>query len=146
MKLFRKLCSLWRKEAPEAQIQTERVRLFREYREAAPEILRYLRREKGIARRDLELIVIDYEEEPAWQIRQLIERLLPEVRMLTIVSGRQTYFHELAQEAFGEYGLLVVVTDSCDAKPAGNLILDLGDWEKQLDILPGEGYNNISNQ
>lgn len=145
MNLFQRLFFLWRKRTSESEIPCAPLRSFFEYRERAPEVLRYLRRARGIARRDLELIVIDNEEEPAWQVSHVIERLLPEVKLLTIVSERQEYFSELAQDAFEEYGLLVAQTDTRGGKPVGNLVLNLGEWEKQLDILSGEGYNNISN-
>ncbi|MCC8163291.1 MAG: hypothetical protein LIO86_09070 [Lachnospiraceae bacterium] len=146
MNFFRSLFFLWKKEAPESGKADDSPRTFFDYRERAPEVLRYLRRERKIARRDLELIMIDNEEEPAWQVAHVAERLLPEVKLLTIVTGRQEYFSELEQEAFEEYGLLVIIADVRGGKPSGNLTLDLRDWEKQLDILPGEGYNNISNQ
>ncbi|MCD8195872.1 MAG: hypothetical protein LUE24_01645 [Lachnospiraceae bacterium] len=146
MNFFRRLFVLWKKEEPESEKACDPPRTFFEYREKAPEVLCYLRRERKIARRDLELVMIDNEEEPAWQVVHVAEHLLPEVKLLTIVTGRQEYFSELEQEAFEEYGLLVITADAHAGKPAGNLVLDLNDWEKQLDILSGEGYNNISNQ
>ncbi|MCD8097275.1 MAG: hypothetical protein LUE31_04395 [Lachnospiraceae bacterium] len=88
MNLFQRLFFLWRKQTPESETPCDPPRSFFEYRERAPEVLRYLRRARGIARRDLELIVIDNEEEPAWQVGHVIERLLSEVKLLTIVSER----------------------------------------------------------
>ncbi|MCD8248767.1 MAG: hypothetical protein LUC60_02745 [Lachnospiraceae bacterium] len=135
MNFFRRLFFLWKKEEPESGKADDLRRTFFEYREKAPEVLCYLRRERKIARRDLELIVIDNEEEPAWQVCHVLQRLLPEMKLLTIVTGRQEYFSRLARDAFEEYGLLVAMTAGYGEKPAGNLVLDLRDWEKQLTML-----------
>lgn len=105
------------------------------YRERVPEVLTRMRREQGIPLKDLELVLIDNEEEPAWQVQAVLDKLVPGLNVLYLVTDRKEEFEELAEELFDSQGLIVVMTDPEAENPAGNLILDLHDWEMHLDII-----------
>lgn len=109
-----------------------------------PEILTYLRREQGISRKNLELVLVDNEEEPAWKIEQVIELVLPDLNLLYLVTGRGKTFEELTERALEEHGLLIVLLEEMPGQEAlGNLLLDLNDWEKHLDIISAVRYNTM---
>ncbi len=103
--------------------------------ESDPEVLTYLRREAGIPLRNLELVVVDNPSEPAWQVERILELLVPKLNLLYVLTDRPEYFRELSEEVFEEQGLLMTVTDSQEIRRAGNLIMDLCDWEMHLDII-----------
>ena len=105
------------------------------YMRRVPEVLTRMRREQGIPLKDLELVLIDNEEEPAWQVQAVLEKLVPGLNILYLVTDRKEEFEELAEELFDSRGLIVVMTDPEAENPAGNLILDLHDWEMHLDII-----------
>lgn len=105
------------------------------YMTQTPEVLTYLRREAGIPLRNLELVVVDNPSEPAWQVERILELLVPKLNLLYVLTDRPEYFRELSEEVFEEQGLLMTVTDSQEIRRAGNLIMDLCDWEMHLDII-----------
>ena len=105
------------------------------YMSQTPEVLTYLRREAGIPLRNLELVVVDNPSEPAWQVERILELLVPKLNLLYVLTDRPEYFRELSEEVFEEQGLLMTITDSQEIRTAGNLILDLCDWEMHLDII-----------
>ncbi len=102
----------------------------------APRILTWMRREKGIPRKNLELALIDNEEEPAWQVEELIELLSTDLNLLYVLTNRAAAFEKLSDDAFEERGLLIVLmSPPSDGTVPGNLTLDLHDWERQLELL-----------
>ena len=105
------------------------------YMSQTPEVLTYLRREAGIPLRNLELVVVDNPSEPAWQVERILELLVPKLNLLYVLTDRPEYFRELSEEVFEEQGLLMTVTNSQEIRRAGNLIMDLCDWEMHLDII-----------
>ena len=105
------------------------------YMSRVPEVLTYLRRMSGIPLRNLELVVVDNPSEPAWQVERILELLVPELNLVYVLTDRPEYFRELSEEVFEEQGLLMTVTDRPEIRTAGNLILDLCDWEMHLDII-----------
>lgn len=105
------------------------------YMSQTPEVLTYLRREAGIPLRNLELVVVDNPSEPAWQVERILELLVPKLNLLYVLTDRPEYFRELSEEVFEEQGLLMTITDSQEIRTAGNLIMDLCDWEMHLDII-----------
>ena len=105
------------------------------YMSQTPEVLTYLRRKAGIPLRNLELVVVDNPSEPAWQVERILELLVPKLNLLYVLTDRPEYFRELSEEVFEEQGLLMTITDSQEIRTAGNLILDLCDWEMHLDII-----------
>lgn len=145
MEILRKLLFFWKKEKKTEEIPKEEERKsFFLYVTRVPEIVTYFRRERGISRRNLELVVIDNEDQPAWKIEQLLELLIWDLNLLYLVTGRKEAFEELAETAFGDRGLLIVLLSELPAEdPPGNLVLDLNDWEKHLDIISAVGYNTL---
>lgn len=105
------------------------------YMSRVPEVLTYLRRMTGIPLRNLELVVVDNPTEPAWQVERILELLVPELNLLYVLTDRPEYFRELSEEVFEEQGLLMTLTGRPEIRTAGNLVLDLGDWEMHLDII-----------
>ena len=103
-----------KEDAPEKPAEKKSFLLYTRY---APQILTWFRREKGIPRKDLQLVVIDDEEQPAWKVVRLLEILITD--LITI------------REEAGEENV------------PGNLVLDLRDWEKHLDIISEVGYNTL---
>lgn len=146
MRWLRKLLLFRRKEKDTEEIpQKTEQKSFFVYMVRIPQILTYFRREKGIARRDLELTLIDNEEQPAYQIAEIAELAMTDLNLLYIVTARPEEFTELADEAMEEHGLLLIilVKDSGKRLP-GNLVLDLRDWENQLDIISALSYNTLT--
>ena len=101
----------------------------------ASEILTRMRRERGIPLKELELVLIDNENEPVWQVQAILETLVPGLNMLYLVTEREEQFEEQAEELFDSQGLIVAMTKPGTENPSGNLILDLHDWEMHLDII-----------
>ena len=145
MGFWRKLLFFRKKKKPVEEIQEpEEKKSFFLYIVRVPEIVTYFRREKGIPRRKLELVLIDNEEQPAWKIQQIIELLISDLNLLYLVTGREEAFAEITEEALAEHGLLVVfLPGAAKENPPGNLVLNLNDWEKHLDIIPAVGYNTL---
>lgn len=124
-----------KRESPETEEEAPEKSFFL-YVTNAPRILTWLRREKGISQKNLELTVIDNGEEPAWQVEELIELLTTDLNLLYVVTDRAAVFEELSDEAFEEQGLLIVLMSPPeDGRLPGNLVLDLRDWERQMDLL-----------
>jgi len=145
MGLFRRILSfLKKKEKPEEEEVQEAPKSFFLYIVRVPEILTYLRREQGISKKNLKLVLVDNEEEPAWKIEQIIELVMPDLNLLYLVTKREAAYEELVEQAMGEHGLLIVLFKEIpEGQPLGNLLLDLNDWEKHLDIIPAVGYNTL---
>ena len=126
----------WSRRQQEKKVETPKTeKSFFLYRKRVPEVLTRMRREQGIPLKDLELVLIDNEEEAAWQVQAVLEKLVPGLNVLYLVTGRKEEFEELAEELFDSRGLIMVMTDPGEESPAGNLILDLHDWEMHLDII-----------
>lgn len=145
MGLFQKLLQLFRKkeEAQETEEREERKSFFL-YIKETPKILTYLRRERGISRQKLELVLIDDEERPAYQIAQIAEYLMKDLNVFYLMTGRPAVFEELSEEAMEEYGLLLVLLPKDGGPAPGNLTLDVSEWEKQLDIISAVSYNTLT--
>ena len=136
MFFLKKLFSFLKKDKKtEAAPAQETPKSFFLYIVRVPEILTYFRREKSIPKRKLELVLVDNEEQSAWKIAQIVQLLLPDLNMLYLVTGRSEAYQDLLDEAYAEHGLLIVLLDALPEKNRpGNLVLDLNDWEKHLDI------------
>ena len=135
-------CWKWLREWFRSRKQQEKVvetpkaeKSFFLYMRRVPEVLTRMRREQGIPLKDLELILIDNEEEPAWQVQAVLEKLVPGLNVLYLVTDRKEEFEELAEELFDSQGLIMAMTDPEAEPPEGNLILDLHDWKMHLDII-----------
>ena len=124
-----------RKEDSVPEKKEKEEKSFFLYMSRVPEVLTYLRRTSGIPLRDLELVVVDNPTEPAWQVERILELLVPELNLLYVLTDRPEYFRELSEEVFEEQGLLMTLTGRPEIRTAGNLVLDLGDWEMHLDII-----------
>lgn len=145
MGFLRRLFSCWKKkENTEEMPKKEEQRSFFLYIVRTPEILTYFRREKGISRRNLELVLIDDPEHPVWQIMQIAELLMTDLNLLYLVTGRPEAFEELADRAMEEHGLLIVIIQGTGEEPMpGNLVLDIRGWEQHLDIISSVSYNTV---
>jgi len=145
MGFFRRLFSFWKKrENTEETAGQEERKSFFLYIVRVPEIVTYLRREQGISRKNLELALVDDAERPAYQIVQIAELLTADLNLLYIVTGRPEIFEELAEEAMEEHGLLIVVFEEVPGERIpGNLVLDIREWEKHLDIINTVSYNTM---
>ena len=115
--------------------KAEEQKSFFLYMRMASEILTRMRRERGIPLKELELVLIDNENEPVWQVQAILETLVPGLNMLYLVTEREQQFEEQAEELFDSQGLIVAMTKPGTENPSGNLILDLHDWEMHLDII-----------
>ena len=100
-------CWKWLREWFRSRKQQEKVvetpkaeKSFFLYMRRVPEVLTRMRREQGIPLKDLELILIDNEEEPAWQVQAVLEKLVPGLNVLYLVTDRKEQFEELAEELF----------------------------------------------
>lgn len=136
MSFLKKIISLIKKEKKTEELPVQETpKSFFLYIVRVPEILTYMRREKGISKRKLELVIVDNEEQSAWKIAQIVQLLLPDLNVLYLVTGREEAYQDLLEEAYAEQGLLIVLLDELPVQNRpGNLILDLNDWEKHLDI------------
>lgn len=145
MGFFRRLIARFRKkEEIQTSKEEEKRRSFFLYIVKTPEIVTYFRREKGIARRKLELTLIDDEDRPAYQIAQIAELLMKDLNFFYLVTEREEAFEELVEEAMEEYGLLMVILPKGEESVPGNLMLDVREWEKHLDIVTTVGYNTLT--
>lgn len=145
MRFFRRLIARFRKkEEVQTSKEEEKRRSFFLYIVKTPEIVTYFRREKGIARRKLELTLIDDEDRPAYQIAQIAELLMKDLNFFYLVTEREEAFEELVEEAMEEYGLLMVILPKGEEAVPGNVMLDVREWEKHLDIVTTVGYNTLT--
>ena len=107
---------------------------FSDYVPRVPEIVLYMRRQREIPRRQLELTVIDKEDEPAWRVEGIIRNLMKDPQVMYLVTDRAEAFPEMEEEAMEMYGLPFLVLEKKELeKMPGNLVLDLNLWENQLD-------------
>ena len=107
---------------------------FADYVPRIPEIILYIRRQREIPRRQLELTLIDKENEPAWRIKGILRNLMKDPQVMYVVTDRPESFAEMEEEAMEMYGLPFLVLDKTELeKMPGNLVLDLNVWENQLD-------------
>lgn len=107
---------------------------FADYVPRIPEIILYIRRQREIPRRQLELTLIDKEDEPAWRIKGILRNLMKDPQVMYVVTDRPESFAEMEEEAMEMYGLPFLVLDKTELeKMPGNLVLDLNLWENQLD-------------
>ena len=124
-----------RKEDSVPEKKEKEQKSFFLYMRMAPEILTRMRRERGIPLKKLELVLIDNENEPVWQVQAILEKLVPGLNVLYLVTEREEQFEEQAEELFDSRGLIVAMKKPEAENPSGNLILDLHDWEMHLDII-----------
>ncbi len=145
MSFFKRIKVLFqRRRQKEAPAQPEEA-IFSDYISQVVRVLTYFRRMGGIARRNLELAVIDTEEQPAWKVAEVLECLVPEVRLMYFLTGRAEQFEELQEEIMEATGLLVELRSFDMGLPVpGNLILDLREWKNQLDIIKVVSYNTMA--
>ena len=107
---------------------------FADYVPRIPEIILYIRRQREIPRRQLELTLIDKEDEPAWRIKGILRNLMKDPQVMYLVTDRAEAFAEMEEEAMEMYGLPFLLLDKTELKKMpGNLVLDLNLWENQLD-------------
>lgn len=128
---------LLRNQKKEIEYKTEekvKILMFSDYVPRVPEIVLYMRRQREISRRQLELTLIDKEDEPAWRVEGIIRSLMKDPQVMYLVTDRAEAFAEMEEEAMEMYGLPFVVLDKTELeKMPGNLVLDLNLWENQLD-------------
>lgn len=128
---------LLRNQKKEIEYKTEekvKILMFSDYVPRNPEIILYIRRQREIPRRQLELTLIDKEDEPAWRIKGILRNLMKDPQVMYVVTDRPESFAEMEEEAMEMYGLPFLVLDKTELeKMPGNLVLDLNLWENQLD-------------
>lgn len=128
---------LLRNQKKEIEYKTEekaKVIMFSDYVPRVPEIVLYMRRQREIPRRQLELTVVDKEDEPAWRVEGIIRNLMKDPQVMYLVTDRTEAFSEMEEEAMELYGLPFLVLEKTELKKMpGNLVLDLNLWENQLD-------------
>ena len=128
---------LLRNQKKEIEYKTEekvKILMFSDYVPRIPEIILYIRRQREIPRRQLELTLIDKEDEPAWRIKGILRNLMKDPQVMYLVTDRAESFAEMEEEAMEMYGLPFLVLDKTELeKMPGNLVLDLNLWENQLD-------------
>lgn len=90
------------------------------------------------------MTLIDDEDRPAYQIAQIAELLMKDLNFFYLVTEREEAFEELAEEAMEEYGLLMVILPKGEEAVPGNVMLDVREWEKHLDIVTTVGYNTLT--
>lgn len=147
MGFFRKLWQSFKREEQTETLQNEvPQKSFFLYITEITKVLTYFRREKGISKKDLELVLIDNEDQPAYQVVEIVESLIKDLNFLYLVTRRPNYFEEMIDEALEEYGLLVVVLAELMEPIPGNLVLDTRDWENHLDIISPISYNTVINE
>lgn len=147
LKFFQRVLQHFQKKEQIEEIQEEAPKKsFFLYITMVPKILTYFRRERGIAKKYLELVLIDNEEQPAYQVVEIVESLIEDLNFLYLVTRRAEYFEDVVEEALEEYGLLVVVLSEIKEPVPGNLVLDTCDWENHLDIICPISYNTMINE
>ena len=128
---------LLRNQKKEIEYKTEekvKILMFSDYVPRIPEIILYIRRQREIPRRQLELTLIDKEDEPAWRIKGILRNLMKDPQVMYLVTDRAESFADMEEEAMEMYGLPFLVLDKTELeKMPGNLVLDLNLWENQLD-------------
>lgn len=128
---------LLRNQKKEIEYKTEekvKILMFSDYVPRIPEIILYIRRQREIPRRQLELTLIDKEDEPEWRIKGILRNLMKDPQVMYLVTDRAEAFAEMEEEAMEMYGLPFLVLDKTELKKMpGNLVLDLNLWENQLD-------------
>ena len=128
---------LLRNQKKEIEYKTEekvKILMFSDYVPRIPEIILYIRRQREIPRRQLELTLIDKEDEPAWRIKGILRNLMKDPQVMYLVTDRAESFAEMEEEAMEMYGLPFLVLDKTELeKMPGNLVLELNLWENQLD-------------
>ena len=128
---------LLRNQKKEIEYKTEekvKILMFSDYVPRIPEIILYIRRQREIPRRQLELTLIDKEDEPAWRIKGILRNLMKDPKEMYLVTDRAESFADMEEEAMEMYGLPFLVLDKTELeKMPGNLVLDLNLWENQLD-------------
>ena len=128
---------LLRNQKKEIEYKTEekvKILMFSDYVPRIPEIILYIRRQREIPRRQLELTLIDKEDEPVWRIKGILRNLMKDPQVMYLVTDRTEAFAEMEEEAMEMYGLPFLVLDKTELeKMPGNLVLDLNLWENQLD-------------
>ena len=128
---------LLRNQKKEIEYKTEekvKILMFSDYVPRIPEIILYIRRQREIPRRQMELTLIDKEDEPVWRIKGILRNLMKDPQVMYLVTDRAEAFAEMEEEAMEMYGLPFLVLDKTELeKMPGNLVLDLNLWENQLD-------------
>ena len=128
---------LLRNQKKEIEYKTEekvKILMFSDYVPRIPEIILYIRRQREIPRRQLELTLIDKEDEPAWRIKGILRNLMKDPQVMYVVTDRPESFAEMEEEAMEMYGLPFLVLDKTELeKMPGNLALDMNLWENQID-------------
>ena len=76
---------------------------FADYVPRIPEIILYIRRQREIPRRQLELTLIDKEDEPAWRIKGILRNLMKDPQVMYLVTDRAEAFAEMEEEAMEMY-------------------------------------------
>ena len=69
--------------------KAEEQKSFFLYMRMAPEILTRIEGETGNSPEELELVLIDNENEPVWQVQAILERLVPGLNLLYLVTDRE---------------------------------------------------------
>ena len=77
--------------------KAEEQKSFFLYMRMTPEILTRMRRERGIPLKKLELVLIDNENEPVWQVQAILEKLVPGLNVLYLVTEREEQFEEMKE-------------------------------------------------
>lgn len=133
-KIFQWLLRNQKKEIEYKAEEKVKILMFSDYVPRIPEIILYIRRQREIPRRQLELTLIDKENEPAWRIKGILRNLMKDPQVMYLVTDRAESFAEMEEEAMEMYGLPFLVLDKTELeKMPGNLVLDLNLWENQLD-------------
>ena len=117
---------LLRNQKKEIEYKTEekvKILMFSDYVPRIPEIILYIRRQREIPRRQLELTLIDKEDEPAWRIKGILRNLMKDPQVMYLVTDRAESFAEMEEEAMEMYGLPFLVLDKTELeKMPGNLV------------------------
>ena len=69
---------------------------------------------------------------------------MKDLNIFYLVTDREDAFEELAEEAMEEYGLILVLLPKKESAGSGNLVLDVREWEKHLDIISAVSYNTLT--
>ena len=108
---------LLRNQKKEIEYKTEekvKILMFSDYVPRIPEIILYIRRQREIPRRQLELTLIDKEDEPAWRIKGILRNLMKDPQVMYLVTDRAESFAEMEEEAMEMYGLPYLVLDKTE--------------------------------
>ena len=108
---------LLRNQKKEIEYKTEekvKILMFSDYVPRIPEIILYIRRQREIPRRQLELTLIDKEDEPAWRIKGILRNLMKDPQVMYLVTDRAEAFAEMEEEAMEMYGLPFLVLDKTE--------------------------------